>query len=253
MHQLRERCRYEETEQESSRCHPDSTAEEQRPHLTRLRAEGHSNADFTASLPHGVGDDAIDTAEPEQQCHRRSGHEQDERKPGTRHRPVVECIQRGRLRKRQRRIHRGHRLTQRLKQTAGAGEVRADHKTDAARLVGSKDFGVHSRGPIHSRWRLLKYAIVIHIRCDADHLAPWAGSAVELPDPLPYRRLSRSPILPREALGHDRHVVQRIQISPGEVAAGDERRPESLKRSWRDELHLTVRRRLLAIVGLAVD
>src|SRR5215510_7134989 len=87
--------------------------------------------------------------------------------------------------------------------------------------------------PLHGTWPFLIHAIVVHVPNNADYLPPLVlRVGADL-----FAKGTRGivPVFSRQFFGDDGHRNLIVDIAPGEVAAGDERRTEGLEKARCDE------------------
>ena len=201
-----------------------------------------------------VGDHAVQSRHAEQQRHRAGDRQHDQGERGAGHRFAVQLVQRPHLRQRQAGVDGPHGRADLIDQRRAPGAIAAQGEADPSRLVAGHALQLlgRQRRPVDRRRRRAIDAVVVDVAGHADHFPPRRVRHVVLAKPPPQRRRRRSPQLAGQVLRDDGDLAPVVEIGPGEVAAGDERRPLRAEQPRRHDLDLPVGRRP-AVVGHALD
>ena len=192
-------------------------------------------------LRHGIGNNAIDSDDTEQECHGAGDGEHHQRERASRHRSAVNLFHGPDAGERKIRVDGPYSLPDFLDQAFGTRPGTTDCKNRASLHDGRLVINVLQHyGPIDTGRGLLVGPIIVDILYHADDLSPVVLHAFT--DSFAERRRGVAPKLTRQVLRDQDHISFIVDVRPGVIASGDQTRSDGLEKARSDEMEAPDRR-----------
>src|SRR5437773_1841002 len=199
-----------------------------------LRAESHANADFASALGDGIGDDAVDADDAEQQRHATRYAKHDEREGSASHRALVEKVHGVNVSQGKIRVQGPDGLPDFVQETLRAGARAANDEGDFAHGHGIVALKViHQEGPINDSGGRFADAFIVNVADDTDDFPP-----VVLRSDADTFAERRGGIMPKFASNVFRDHGDGnflVGVVPGDFSAGHQRRADCVQVFGRNE------------------